>query len=61
MTRRLAPETRAARLVKAMDRAGRTVAEVIVEGDSVRLVLENGERAEGETHPFDLVDMRLKR
>ena len=43
MTRRLAPETRALRLVERMQAAGRTVARVIIEGDRVEVVLETGE------------------
>ena len=59
MTRRLAPETRALRLVERMQAAGRTVARVIVEGERVEVVLDTGDRETG--HPFDLADMRLKR
>ena len=53
MTRRLAPETRALRLVERMQAAGRKVARVIVEGERVEVVLETGEKPAAS---FDDVD-----
>lgn len=40
--RSVTPETRALRLVARMQAAGRQVARVIIEGDRVELVLDNG-------------------
>ena len=45
MTRRLAPQTRAIRLVEQLEAAGRRVAKVIVEGDRIEVVLQGGETA----------------